>query len=156
MSNPFFIFTRTELIYLLVVFLLGIILGATLLNLYLSQQIDRLIYEKNSLENQLEENQKQIENLEKNLEEQKHNFVKSINIKLESDLNKHSQQAVKEKIQNLLSRVPGQEISKIEPLLLRDIINERLINVDDNTFQLHLLYLVLQEDLELYIEVSSR
>ena len=154
MSHPFLVFNRSELIYIIVIFILGIIIGATALNIYISQQIDKLIYEKKELENSLQENQKEINKLEKNLAKQKHNFIRTLKITLETELNKHNQQAVKKKLQELLSGIIGKEITLLDPLLLRDIINNRYILIEDNTFQLHLLYMVIQENLELYIKVD--
>ncbi len=155
MSNPFFIYTGKELIYLLVIFLLGIILGATFLNIYISQKIDKLILEKKELENKSQEQQKQIKRLEENLKKQKHHFIQSLSVKLKTDLNKHTQQEIIKKIHELLARVPGQEFTQIDPLLLRDIINDRYIIVEDNSYHLHLVYLVIKEKLELYIEVNT-
>ncbi len=154
MSHPFLVFNRSELIYIIAIFILGIIIGATALNIYISQRIDRLMYEKKELQNALYENEKRIEKLEKNLKKEKHNFIRTLNITLESDLNKHNQQAVKKKLQELLSGITGKEIALLDPLLLRDIINDRYIIIEDNTFQLHLLYMVIQENLELYIKVD--
>jgi len=154
LSHPFLVFNRSELIYIIVIFILGIIIGATALNIYISQQIDKLIYEKKELENSLQENQKEINKLEKNLAKQKHNFIRTLKITLETELNKHNQQAVKKKLQELLSGIIGKEITLLDPLLLRDIINNRYILIEDNTFQLHLLYMVIQENLELYIKVE--
>ncbi len=154
MSHPFLVFNRSQLIYIIVIFILGIITGATILNIYISQRIDRLIYEKKELENALYENEEQIEKLEKNLAKQKHNFIRELNIILDTELNKHKQQAVKEKLRELLSGVVGKEIDVIDPLLLREIINERYIKIENNTFQLHLIFMVIQAKLELYIKVK--
>ncbi len=154
MTSHFLVFNRTEFIYIIVIFILGIIIGATALNIFVSRKIDSLIYEKKELQNSLEDNKKQIEELETNLARQKHNFIRELNINLETELNKHNQQAVKEKIRELLSGIIGKEINLLDPLLLRDIINERYIIIEDNTFQLHLLYMVVQEKLELYILVK--
>lgn len=155
MSNPFFVYTNRELLYLLVIFVLGIILGATFLNIFISQKIDKLILKKKELETKYQEQEKQIKQLEKNLKKQKQHFIQSLAVKLKTDLNKHTQQEIIKKIHKLLARIPGKEFKKVDPLLLRDIINNRYIMVENKSYHLKLIYLVIKEELELYIEVST-
>lgn len=153
MATPIFVFTRNELIYLLVLFLLGIIIGATLLNLFLSQQVDRLILEKKHLEVKVKEQEDQIKQLEEN--KYKYNYIRKLTINLDTDVNKHTQQVIKNKIRDLLSGLLGKEIKSIDPLLLWDVINDRYIPVEDKTFHLHLEIMVITEELQLYIKVKS-
>jgi hypothetical protein len=155
LTNTFYIYTKKELIFLLTIFILGFITGATLLNIYLSQRIDTLILNKNELESTVEDQKNQINKLEENLKIHKQHFINKLNISLETDLNKHTQQEISKKIRELLSGLIGQEISEVNPLLMREVINKRYIIIEKNTYQLHLIYMVIREELEIYIKVTG-
>lgn len=151
MSTPIFTYTRNELIYLVVIFLLGIIIGATLLNIYSGKIIDRLILEKNDLQAEVEEQKQQIEQLEK------HKYqltIKKITPVLDTELNQHIQDEIIKKIRSLLSKYLGRQIQNTDFLLLWDVINERLLIIEDKTYQLKLHIIIATEDLRLYLEVT--
>ncbi|HLV09884.1 MAG TPA: hypothetical protein VKY40_06725 [Halanaerobiales bacterium] len=151
MSTPIFSYTKEELIQLLVIFLLGIIIGATLLNVYSGKIIDNLMLEKNRLQARVEEQEQEIEEL------QKHKYsltIKKIVPLLDSDLNQHTQDEIINKIRDLLDRYPGRSIQETDFLLLWDVIHNRLIVIEDKTYQLQLDIIVATEELRLYLRVS--
>jgi len=153
LTTSFFVYTKNEIIYLIVIFLFGVITGAGLLNLSLSQQIDRLMLEKNEFKVKIEEQLNTIKQLEENRD--KYNYIRKISIELETDLNKHSQQAIKNKIRELLAGIVGKEIKNLDPLLLRDIVNNRYLLIEDKHYYLQLEYLVISEEMELFLKVST-
>ncbi|MFW6035351.1 MAG: hypothetical protein ACOCRZ_03775 [Halothermotrichaceae bacterium] len=155
MTNSFFVFTKKELIYIICIFILGIILGSTLLNIFIGRKIDLLIYENNEYKDQIEKKEIQIENLNQTLNQYRKRFINSVKIELETDINKHNQQAIKDEINKLLSNTIGQEINKIDPLLLRDIVNNRIIPVEDKKYYLKLICLVIDDQLKLYFKVNT-
>lgn len=130
------------------------ILGATLLNLYISPKIDKLMLEKNNLQATVDEQKLQIEKLNENLNKQ--SFINKITIELKTDLNKHTQHEIIKKIRKLLDGIMGMEVKNIEPLLLRDIINDRYIPVEDKNYLLKLNFIsIVSQELQLYITVDS-
>jgi hypothetical protein len=153
LTTSFFVYTKNEIIYLMVIFLFGVITGAALLNLSLSQQIDHLMLEKNELKVKIEEQLNTIKQLEENRD--KYNYIRKISIELETDLNKHSQQAIKNKTRELLAGIVGKEIKNLDPLLLRDIVNDRYLLIEDKHYHLQLEYLVISEEMELFLKVST-
>ncbi|MFW6264677.1 MAG: hypothetical protein ACOC3B_01075 [Bacillota bacterium] len=152
-KNAFFVFTRTDLIFLLIIFILGIISGSTFITIYSGKNIDKLILENKKLSSTIEEQEKKIEQLDKQFQNQL--IVHSITPELDSDLNKHTQQEIIKKTRNLLDGLLGKDISEIDPLLLRDIINEAYIMVEGHSYQLKLLYIVISDELKLYLKVNS-
>ncbi len=151
MPTPIITYTRNELIYLVVIFLLGIIIGATLLNIYSGKIIDRLILEKNDLQAEVEEQRHQIEQLEK----YKYQLtIKKITPVLDTNLNQHIQDEIIKKIRSLLSKYLGRELHNTDFLLLWDVINDRLLVIEDKTYQLNLHIIVATEELRLYLEVT--
>ncbi|MFW6381006.1 MAG: hypothetical protein ACOCZ3_00555 [Bacillota bacterium] len=155
MTNPFYIFTRSELVFMLVLFLLGIILGATTLNLIIGVKVDRLLLENRKLTEITGEQKLEIERLSQNLSRRQQRFVQKLTIKLNTELNQHTQQELIKQIKQLLSNIPGKNLEKLDPLLLIDILDQRSLMLNDDTYQLQVRYLILQENLELYVKIDN-
>lgn len=155
MFNHFLVFSKNELIYLLSILIIGIIIGATGLNLIVGQHLDHLILENNELKNKLEEQKKQLENPDKY---QQH-YIKTIKVFLETDLNKHTQQKIKEKILKQLEGLYGRKTDQLDPLLLRDIIHGRFISIGDKYYHLELIYIVIStvntDQIQFYIKAQD-
>ena len=156
MPHPFFVFTRKEFRYLIVIFLLGIIFGTTVYNLYISRKIDSLILKNNELTSQVKQQKEEINQLEDNLKQYSGRFVQNIKVNINSNLNEHRQQAVTNRIIELLQDIPGKRIRDIDPEIINDIIDHRLLQIENNTYQLKLNYLVLGEKLTLYVTVKLK
>ena len=152
-GNPFFVLTRKELFFILAVFLLGILLGATIISAYTGRDLDKLILENKELKTEMAELEKQLEQLD--LQFKNRLIIQSINPYLDTDLNKHTQQEIIKKIRSLLNGLIGKEINEIDPLLLHNIINESSIIVEKRSYQLSLSYLVISDKLGLYLKVKD-
>ncbi|MFW5998527.1 MAG: hypothetical protein ACOCP5_02110 [Halanaerobiaceae bacterium] len=156
MSGPFYIFTREQIKYILAIFILGIIIGSTGLNLLVSNRIDNLILNKNELEKKIEQQNQKIEKLEQNIQEHKNNFITDIVIEIDSDLNKHKQQVIKEKIFSLLENQIGKNVDQFDPVIITDIIDQRLISYEDTEIKIKLKYLIIyNQELHLTIEIQE-
>ena len=156
MSNPFYIFTKNEIYYLIAIFILGLILGATILNLFVSHQVDQLILENKSLKQNLDNKENQIKKLNKNLKKQKRHLISNIEIILETDLNKHTQQEINKELNKILDSLVGKELSEIDPLLIKDSINQRYIHIEDKAYEINLVYMILKEEFQIYLNASEK
>ncbi|MEJ6949680.1 hypothetical protein [Natronospora cellulosivora (SeqCode)] len=152
-ENAFFIFTKRDLLFIFIIFLLGIIFGSTFITIYSSRNIDQLILENKELKTIIDEKDKKIEQLDKQF--QNRLIVHTITPHLDTDLNKHTQQEIIKKVKKLLEGLLGKDIAEIDPLLLRDIINEGYIMVEGRSYQLHLLYIVVSDEIKLYLQVDK-
>ncbi len=151
--NSFFVFTKSELIFVSSVFVLGIIVGATLITVLTGKYIDQLVLKNKELETLVKDQKQQLGQLDKQFKNRL--VVQKIVPFLDTDINKHRQQEITEKIRKLLAGLVGKEISEIDSLLIRDIINEASIIVEDDIFQLHLSYLVISDELKLYLIIND-
>lgn len=152
-SASFFVFTKSELIFVLSVFILGIILGATVITLLTGKYIDQLVLKNKELETLVKDQEQQLGQLDKKFKNKL--VVQKIVPLLNTDVNKHTQQEIVGKIRALLAGLVGKEISEIDSLLIRDIINEASIIVDDHIYQLHLTYIVVSDELNLYLTIND-
>ena len=143
MANSFYIFTKSEIYYVIALFILGIILGATLLSLFISHQVDQII---------LKNKNKKIEYLNKKLKKQKSHLISDIQIKLETNLNKHTQQELKKNLNTILESLIGKDLKELDPLLIRDTINNRYIHIEDKAYKITLVYMILKEEIQIYLK----
>lgn len=119
----------------------------------MGRDLDLLILENKELKTKIEEQEKQLGQLDKQFKNRL--LVQTINPQLETDLNKHTQQEISKKIRNLLAGLIGKELKEIDPLLLQNIINEASIIVEGHTYQLQLSFLVISDQLSLYIRINN-
>lgn len=152
-SNYFFVFTKNELLFILTIFILGIILGATVITVITGKYIDQLVLKNKEMEILTKDQEKQLNQLDKQFKNKL--LVQKITPLLDTDINKHTQQDIIKKIRSLLAGLVGKDISEIDPLLLRDIINEASIIVEDHIYQLHLSYLIVSDELKLYLIINN-
>ncbi len=155
MPFPFFIYNKRELRFTLVIFILGIIIGALLLNIIVSKKLDILILDNNKLKNNCQEKDLEINELKSNLKEQKKHFIQKLSIEINSDLNQHTEQKIEKKIKDLLSGLIGENYKNLDPLLLRNIIHQRYLMVEDKTYRLELDYIVISEELKIFVKISK-
>lgn len=151
--NPFFVFTKKELIFSLSIFILGIILGATAMTILTGKYIDRLVLKNTELETLVKDQEKLLGQLDQQYKNKL--IVQKIIPFLDTDLNKHKQQQIIKKIRILLDGLIGKDISEVDPLLLQNIINEGSIIVEGESYQLHLSFLVVSDELKLYLLINE-
>ncbi len=152
-NNSFFVFTKGELIFILSVFILGIIAGATLITILTGKYIDQLVLKNKELETLVKDQEQQLGQLDQQFKNKL--VVQKIVPFLDTDINKHRQQEITKKIRSLLAGLVGKDISEVDSLLIRDIINEASIIVEDDIYQLHLSYLVISDELKLYLIIND-
>ncbi len=157
MKTPFYVFTRENLALLLAIFLLGIILGSTTIHLFVSSKVDLLILEKKQLEIIINENETRIQQLEKNLKEHRQDFIKKININLDTDLDEHRQQELKNKIYELLKELMGKNIEDLDfYFFIEKTLDNRQIKLENRLLTLHLkLISFIQDELNIIIETET-
>lgn len=115
--------------------------------------IDELVLKNNELETRIKDQEQQLGQLDKQFKNKM--VVQKIVPSLDTDLNKHTQQEIIKKIRKLLGGLLSKDISDVDPLLLRDIINEASIIVEEHAYHLHLSYLVISDELRLYLQVNE-
>ncbi|MCK8817912.1 DUF1664 domain-containing protein [Natroniella sulfidigena] len=155
MGFNFLTLTKTELTRLIASFILGVIIGATLLNLFVGHQIDQLIYEKEELKSNLKNQTAQLEQLEESLAEERKKIIQKLQVKIETDLDKHITQELKQKIFNLLKSLIGREIDTIDGNLIAETLDGRIIIIEGNEYQLDLLWFMIQPEAIVSFEIKK-
>lgn len=144
-------------IFLITGIIIGGMAGIISLNLLISSRIDEYYKEIQSLQSIIEEKDLQLQKLEKVLNSKKL-LIKDIKVELvfkneEYDdeivkitLEKH----IKEKYKELL----GKEISKIDVEILWEVVDNRIMKIDNMEYRLNLNKIMVTEVLRLWVDVE--
>lgn len=154
MTGPIYSLTKSELYFILAIFILGFILGILLLNLYTSKKIDYYMLENKILMDKLQNLHNNIEKLNKTINKHKQHMVQNIEIVIQSDLNDHTRQGLKKRIINILDSLIGTEIIEINTELLIKTVDERNIIFEDKNYSLNLVYIILSEKTTIALNIK--
>lgn len=134
--------------------LIGMVIGAVSLNTLISYRIDEYFKEITYLNSVIEDKDVRLKKLEESVNKRKF-ILGSIEIILiceEGDeidkitLNKH----IKEKFNNLL----GKEVRNIDIEMVAEVIDKRIMKVDENEYKLNVKKILLAEELKIWVEVK--
>ena len=155
MKFRFLTLTRNELYQLLAAFILGLIIGALIINLITARQIDRLIYKNKELTNKIQTKNNELKKLEKSLANRKWKVVQNLKIIIKTEENKHIKQQLEEKLYELLKSIIGRQMNKIDGTLISNTIDDRVILVDDTNYKINLIWLLLQRETVVKVEAVN-
>ncbi|WP_120167916.1 hypothetical protein [Thermohalobacter berrensis] len=130
----------------------GIIIGISIMTTLVSFRIDKYHEKIKYLENVIEDKDTKLKKLEKSINNRRF-ILQSIEIILiydGDDLDKISlEKNIKEKYKNLL----GKEVQKIDIDMVKEIVDQRIIKLDDKIYKLEVTKLVLSNVLKIWIKV---
>ncbi|GAB6099319.1 hypothetical protein JCM16358_11980 [Halanaerocella petrolearia] len=156
MKTNFLALTKQDLLRSLAIFMLGIIIGSSLINIWIGRELDQLIYEKKQLVATINTQQTELKRLKESLKEEKRTVIQELEINIETELDKHLKQELKEKTFKLLNSLIGRNISETDGKLIAETINERIIIVEETSYKLQLVWLVIQPQSVVTVEVLEK
>ncbi|MGM0370095.1 MAG: hypothetical protein ACQEP9_06735 [Bacillota bacterium] len=143
MSFNFLSITKAELLVICAAFILGIILGSSIINLVIGAQLDQLLYEKKKLIAKNNNQQTKLNKLQESLAQRKKPVIQNLEIEITTQLDKHTKQNLEEKLFELLNSLIGREIAKIDTQLIASTLENRIIKTEDNNYKLNLNWLII-------------
>ncbi|MDK2820946.1 MAG: hypothetical protein PWP31_911 [Clostridia bacterium] len=146
----------------LAVFLLGVIIGASMVNLLLSHQQEQLHLTIAELEQELTEANEEVANLKESLDKHSHKVITSIEPVITFNGNKYSEvekraatHELKQEIQDILAPLKGQEVDRLNPTLIPAMINGRIIKVNVRQFKLKVTLVLISDKLTVHVEAQE-
>jgi hypothetical protein len=130
----------------------GAILGSTIISVLVSYRMDQF-YEKIALlENTIADKNEKLDKLEKSVN--KSNFViKDIKVILNFDGDEFDkievQKAIKEKYNSLI----GKEVKDIDSDILIEVLDKRILRMNDDDYQLNVTKIVLTQVLTVWVDI---
>lgn len=149
----FFILSKEDFLRIIACFLLGIILGGTIVNTLLSHRLNQLILDKQVLIQQMKEDQQRLKQLEKCYPTTP--VIKNIILKLSSEEDNHTEAELEKEIKELLIGLVGLKIDQIDTTILRDIIHNRAIPINGVTFLLSVETIIVDDELTFIVKVKN-
>ena len=140
-------------------FIAGMLIGAAGLNLVAGKHVDNAELEIERLLEEAAEQAEQIISLEEALSERQKVVVTEIEVHttFEKDREKDAFSAleIEKNVKNLLKDVRGKEVASLDPLLIRNIIDGRTVEISKHQLVLSVKCLLVSEKLIIYVEVSE-
>ncbi|AGB40378.1 hypothetical protein Halha_0383 [Halobacteroides halobius DSM 5150] len=155
MEFRFLALTKKEFARILASFILGIIIGGCLINLWIGRELDQLIYEKKQLVATINTQETELKKLKKSLKEEKRTIIQELEINVQTKGDKHLKQELKERTFKLLDSLIGRNIAKIDGQLIANTINERIIIIEEKNYQLKLVWLIIQPKAVVKVEFTE-
>lgn len=112
-------------------FLIGLIIGGIITNISAGRQLDRLYWENEKLKISLYESNQRLEKMRSQWESHRFAVVQDVKIELEIDGSPFDELAVRQAISEITQKLIGEEIGSLSPLLVYDLLHNRIIHLND-------------------------
>lgn len=144
------------------VFVLGMLIGASITNVLIGTQIDNLHISNQALQQQLSVSERELQSLiESQARAKRNQVVTSIRSSVEFKGGKITQfeesaarLMVEKQVDKWLEVIEGQEIDDLDYELIPEIINNRIIEVDGQKMVLKVKMVIVSQTVVVYLEAS--
>lgn len=136
-------------------FILGLLVGGVMTLVLHGQSYDNLYIQKKEVESYVIELQNTIERLEKIQQQQTHNLLVR-EILVQTDLSDPVKNVdIRTEVSGLLKDLIGENVETINPELIINIVDNRVIMVEEKQFRLNVRSLVISKTLILNLSTSE-
>lgn len=151
----YFPFSKKHLPKYLGIFILGLLIGGVITLIIHGKSYDKLYIAKKEVESYVVELQNTIERLEKIQQQQTHNLLVK-EIVVATDLSDPVKSVdVRSEVSRLLKELIGENVESINPELIINILDKRVITVEDKQYRLSVRFLVISKTLIVNISVNE-
>lgn len=140
-------------------FFVGILVGAAALNLVYGTHIDNAELKMERLQEEILEQSEQIATLEKALSQHQNLAVTEIEVHVtfegDKDYDEYTKLEIEKTVKDLLKEVRGKEVSSLDPLLVRSIIDGRTVEISKLEFILTVECMLVSERLIIFLDAAE-
>ncbi|SNX54745.1 hypothetical protein [Thermoanaerobacterium sp. RBIITD] len=137
------------------VLLIGIIIGGAIVNFINGILIEKITFEKESYKmNNLMLHEK-IDKLNESLKSQSYKVVTDITPRVNSSNNKIKIE-VEKYIKSKLKDVYGKQIDKVDPDLIFNIFEGRILSIENKKIILKVKYIIINTNIEIYVNTQIK
>jgi len=136
-------------------FILGFIIGGSIINAVNGIKIEKLIFEKEAYRMKAIELNEKVSKLNESLKNKPQRVVSDIIVHINNADNKLAieiEKYVKEKLKGLY----GKEIEKIDPTLIKNIFDGRILTIENKKIILKVKFIVINTALEIYLDTDEK
>lgn len=147
------ILTKQDCFRMLACLILGLIIGAVVTNIIRGHQYDQLLLDHQSLTFKVEEDQQRLKQLEK--DSNGIPVIKKIVLQLISKEDNYTEKALEKEIKDLLTGLVGLPINDLDTTILREIVHDRTILIENETFHLTTETIIVDDELTFILRVHK-
>jgi hypothetical protein len=137
------------------IFILGFIIGSSIINAINGVKIEKLIFEKEAYKLKTLELNEKISKLNETLKARPQRAVTEIIVHINTEDNKLAieiEKYTKEKLSSLY----GKDVEKIDPLLIKNIFDGRILTIENKKLMLKVKFIVVNTTLEIYLDIEEK
>lgn len=145
---------------LLAALVVGMLIGGALVNVLLGEHVDRLTLVNEALQDKLASTEKELEQLKENLATRQEKTITAVEVHVtlvhgkdvpELDQAK-ARLVVENKVRDWLHPLLGQEVSRLDYLLIPRVVDRRQVDVDGRKYVLKVNLVVVAERTMIYLD----
>ncbi|MGI9952436.1 hypothetical protein V3F56_08745 [Moorellaceae bacterium AZ2] len=145
-------------------FLLGVLTGASAANMWLAQQLDWLHLTNEKLRQQLEAASQELAEIKENVARQHLQVVTAIEPIITFPPNSRPpvlegqaiSLALTKEVQKLMAPLMGQEVSKINLLLVPGLVDDRVVRINGRSFKLKVTLVLISERVVIHVQAQPQ
>ncbi|WP_029688583.1 hypothetical protein [Thermoanaerobacter sp. A7A] len=137
------------------IFILGFITGSSIINAVNGIKIEKLIFEKEAYRMNNIELSEKVSKLNESLKNKPQRVVTEIIVHINNADNKLAieiEKYVKEKLYGLY----GKEVEKIDPILIKNIFDGRVLTIENKKIILKVNFIVINTIIEIYLDIHEK
>lgn len=134
-------------------FVVGLLAGVAVFSLLASYRLDQYYQEIRQLEVANEEKETRLKRLEESVGKTKY-LLKKIEVSLIYDGDELDRIALEKNIKEKYGQLLGKEVAAIDIDLVAEVVDERIIKLEEREYRLKLKQIILTEVLKIQVEVS--
>ncbi|AKL93610.1 hypothetical protein CACET_c00920 [Clostridium aceticum] len=136
------------------IFIIGFIVGLTIMNLIQIHTLDRLYRIQNQLSNQLLDREIKLERLNQSLNSEKASIIKDLVIEVEFEGNPLVKDEIEKAIHFYMTDLVGRELWSIDGELVYKILEDRILDIEGRRVKLRVKYIVLSEKISISVKAQ--
>lgn len=137
------------------VFILGVLAGMIIMHTFQGKELDKLYWQNENLNVELYEMREQLKKIQQQSEALLPSVIKDIKLEIMMEDDSFVDPALKLQIYDLVKEVLGQKIQELSYPLLFNLLNGRIIEIDNKRFLLEVKAIILGETLVYYLQIRK-
>ncbi|MDK2800301.1 MAG: hypothetical protein PWP27_698 [Clostridiales bacterium] len=135
---------------------IGVLIGITGLNALVSYRIDQYHKKIRSLETVIEDNNVRLKKFEESMKNRNKFILKDIEIFLLYDGDDMEKISLEKHIKEKYNMLLGKEVKNIDIEMVAEVIDKRIMRIDENEYKLKVTRLMLSDVLKIWVEVNVK
>ncbi|ADD02902.1 conserved hypothetical protein [Thermoanaerobacter italicus Ab9] len=136
-------------------FILGFIIGGSIINAVNGIKIEKLIFEKEAYKMKSIELNEKVSKLNETLKNKPQRVVTDIIVHINNADNKLTME-IEKYVKRKLKGLYGKEIEKIDPTLIKNIFDDRILTIENEKIILKVKFVVINTILEIYLDIDEK